>query len=70
MSENPCAPKLEDRTHEETPRHEDCARKSAWSLAKKICEVNAEDKATFYSLVEIKAPVLVSKKHSRAYVCG
>ena len=58
---NPCAHKLEDRTHEETSRQEDCARKVAWSLAKKIFKLKAEDKATFYSLVEIKAPVLVSK---------
>ena len=58
---NPCAPKLEDRTHGETSRQEDCVRKAAWSLAKKIYKLKAEDKATFYSLVDIKAPMLVSK---------
>ena len=36
-------------------------QKAAWDLANKIYKVKAEDKATFYSPVEIKAPVLVSK---------
>ena len=32
---NPCAPKFEERTPEETSRQEDCARKVAWDFAKK-----------------------------------
>ena len=46
---NPCAPKFEERTLEETSRQEEYARKAP------------RTKATFYSLVEMKAPVLVSK---------
>ena len=33
----------------------------AKNLARKIYKLKAEDKATFYSLVKIKAPVLASK---------
>ena len=58
---NPCAPKFEERTLEETSRQEEYARKAAWNLAWKMYKLMAEDKATFYSLVKIKAPVLVSK---------
>ena len=53
--------KLEERTPEDTPRQEECARKAAWDLARKLYVLKAEDKATFYSPVEIKAQVLVSK---------
>ena len=54
---NPCAPKFEERTLEETSRQEECARKAAWIL-RKIFKLKSKDKTTFYSLVEIKAPVL------------
>ena len=30
---SPCAPKFEDRSHEETLHEEGCARKAAWDLA-------------------------------------
>ena len=36
---NPCAPKIEDRTQEETLQQEPCARREAWDLAKKVCNV-------------------------------
>ena len=58
---NPCAPKFEERTPEETSRQEECARKAARDLARKIHKLKAEDKATFYSLVEMKASVCVSR---------
>ena len=58
---NPCAPMFEERTLEETSRQEDCARKAAWDLARKIFKLKADDKATFYCPVEIKAPALVSR---------
>ena len=58
---NPCAPTSEERTPEETSRQEECARKAAWDLSRKIYKVKAEDKATFYSPVETKAPVPGSK---------
>ena len=54
-------PKFEERTLEETSRQEEYARKAAWNLARKLFELKAEDKATFYSPVKIKTPVLVSK---------
>ena len=38
-----------------------CARKAAWNLARKINKLKAEDKGTFYSPVDFKASVLVSK---------
>ena len=58
---NPCSPDFEDRTPEETSRQEEYARRVAWNLARKICKLKAEDRATFYSHVKIKAPVLVFK---------
>ena len=58
---NPCAPRFEERTPEETSRQEDCARKAAWDLARQIYKLRAEDDATFYSLVETKPAVLVSR---------
>ena len=58
---NPCTPKFEERTPEETSRQEEYARKAAWDLASKTFKLKAEHKATFYSPVKIKAPVLVSK---------
>ena len=58
---NPCALKFEERTPQETLRQEECARKAAWDLAKHKYKLKTEDKATFYFLVEIKAPVPVSK---------
>ena len=54
-------PKFEERTPEETSRQEEYARKAAWNLPRKMYKVKAEDKAAFYSPVEIKALVLVSK---------
>ena len=58
---NPCAPDFEEQTPEETSQQADCSSKAAWNLARKIFKHKAEDKATFYSPVKIKAPVLVSK---------
>ena len=57
---NPCASKFEERTLEGTSRQEEYARKAAWNLARKNYKLKAEDKATFYSLVEIEALVQVS----------
>ena len=58
---NPCAPTFEERTPEETSRQDECSRKAAWDLARKLYKLQAKDKATLFSPVEIKAPVLVSK---------
>ena len=56
-----CAPKFEERTPEETSRQEEYARKASWDVARKIYKLKAEDKATFHSSMEIKAPVPASK---------
>ena len=61
MSEIRCAPKFEERTSQETSRQEDCARKAASDLSRKICNLKTDDMATFCSLVKIKAPVPVSR---------
>ena len=45
----------------ETSRQEECALKAAWDLSRKIYKIKAEEKATFYPHVKIKAPLLVSK---------
>ena len=58
---NPSAPEFEERAPEETSRQEGYARKTAWNMARKIFKLKAEDKATFYSPVEIKAPVPASQ---------
>ena len=54
-------PKFEEGSHEETLHQEGCARIPAWNLAKEVYKLNDEDKTTFYSPVDIKAPVLISK---------
>ena len=67
--QNPCASSFEERTPEETSRQEDCARKAGWNLARKIYKLNAEDKATFWSPVDKKAPGLVSRnRENRMFV--
>ena len=58
---SPCAPKFEDRSHEETLTQERCARR-AWNLAKSVFQLKNTDQATFYSPVEAKAaPAPTSK---------
>ena len=44
---NPCAPKFEERTLEETSRQEECARKAAKDLARKIYKLKARTKLRF-----------------------
>ena len=51
---SPCAPKFEDRSHEETLTQERFARKAAWDLAKHIYKLRNLDKATFYMPGEAK----------------
>ena len=53
--------KFGERSHKETLHQEGCARKAAWDLARRIYKLKAEDKATFYSLVETNVLVPVSK---------
>ena len=63
---NPCAPKSEERLPEETSRQEECARQAAWDLQKYILMLKAEDKATFYSRVEIKRHRCLSPKTQKS----
>ena len=39
---NPNAPKIEDRSQEETEWQERCAREAAWRLAKNILKISGE----------------------------
>ena len=45
---SPCAPKFEERSHEEALHQERCARKAAWDSAKNIYKLKSSDNATFY----------------------
>ena len=52
----------------ETSRQEEYAGEAAWNLARNIDKLKAEDKATFFSLVNKSTGSV--KEHRRAYVCG
>ena len=49
---NPGAPKFEETTQGETLQQERCARREARDLAKSVCKLTKEDKATFHSPAE------------------
>ena len=44
---SPCAPKFEERSHEETLIQEGCARRAAWNLAKNICKLENSEARWF-----------------------
>ena len=44
------APKFEDRSQEETEWQEQGAREAAWKLAKNMCKLKEQERATFFSL--------------------
>ena len=46
---SPNAPKLEDRSQEETEWQEQGAREAAWKLAKSVLKVKEHERATFFS---------------------
>ena len=50
----PCAPKFEERSHEETLHQERCARKAAWDLAKNVYKIKNSEKAKFHLPGEAK----------------
>ena len=50
---SPIAPKIEHRSLEETLRHERCARRDAWEMAKNVHKLKEKDKTTFYSPSEV-----------------
>ena len=49
---NPCAPRFEERTQDETSHQERCARREAWDLAKDVYKLQKTDKATFTLLLK------------------
>ena len=49
---NPNAPKLEDRSQEETEWQERCAREAAWRLAKNILKIYGETETASFSSSE------------------
>ena len=46
---SPNAPKIEDRSQEETEWQERCAREAAWRLAKSVLKLKEHERATFFS---------------------
>ena len=69
---NPCAPRFEERTEDETLYQERCARRVEWDLAKCVLKLRNTDKASFYSHLEAKAtPAPTSKSpEEREIVVG
>ena len=66
-----CAPKFEDRSHEETLHQERRARKASWDLAKNIYKLKNSDKARFKIPGEAKVmstPITSKKKNRRARI--
>ena len=59
---NPCAPKFQERTPEETSRQAGCDSKAAWNLARKIYELRPKIKLRFILLCR-------RQRHRRSYVC-
>ena len=49
---NPCAPRFEDRTQDETLHQERCARREAWDLAKQVYKLKNTDKLRFILLLK------------------
>ena len=66
---SPYAVKFEDRSPGETARQERCAGGDAWRLAKNICKLSKEDKATFHSPEEWIMPTASTiKPEEREFV--
>ena len=56
------APRIEERSQEETLHQERCARRVAWELAKHIHKLKNADKTTYYTLIEARVmPAPTSK---------
>ena len=59
---NPCAPRFEERTQDDTLLNERCARRVAWDLAKNVYNLKNTDKATLFFPIEARAmPAPTSK---------
>ena len=60
-----CAPKFEQRSHEETLHQERCARRVAWHLAKNIHKLKNADKATFCTPIEARVMLAPTSKRPK-----
>ena len=59
---SPNAPKLEDRSQEETEWQEQGAREAAWKLAKNVLKLKEQERATFLSLSENRCLLASTRK--------
>ena len=66
----PCAPKFEERSHEETLHQEGCARRAAWALAKICTSSRIRTKLRFTPFEARVVPVPTSKKTRGARIRG
>ena len=66
---SPNAPKIEDRSQEETEWQEQGAREAAWKLAKSVSNLKERDRATFFSPSESRClPASILKPEEREFV--
>ena len=66
---SPNAPKLEDRSQEETEWQERWAREAAWKMAKSVLKLKEKNKATFFSPSENRClPASNLKPEEREFV--
>ena len=66
---SPNAPKLEDRSQEETEWQEQGAREAAWKLAKHVVKLKEHQRATFFSSPEKRClPASSLKPEEREFV--
>ena len=66
---SPNAPKIEDRSQEETEWQEQGAREAAWKLAKSVLKLKEHQGATFFSLSENRClPASTLKPEQREFV--
>ena len=69
LQRNSIAPKLEDRSQEETDWQERCARGGAWRLAKSVLKLKEHERATFFSPSENRClPASSLKSEEREFV--
>ena len=60
---SPCAPKFEERSHEETLHQERCTHRVAWDLAKYIYKLKNADRDTLKTPIEARVmPAPTSKR--------
>ena len=66
---SPNAPKIEDRSQEETEWQEQGAREAAWKLTKNVLKLKEHERATFFSPSENRClPASTLKPEEREFV--